>query len=117
MKKPTIQQGEMVMCRLLCDKALKTFCDHTKQDKRVTKSKFIFFLTFDFQAPKGKSRIIMILNKGKNLTYHFHQKNNFDNEDDYFVHEHLFLQMMMIMEYYKQNIENIRYDNINQGIQ
>jgi hypothetical protein len=51
------------------------------------------------------------------IAYHFHPKNNFDNEDDYFVHEHRFLRMMMIMEYYKQNIENIRYDNIIQVIQ
>jgi hypothetical protein len=51
------------------------------------------------------------------ISYHFHQKNNFDNEVDYFGHEHRFPQMMMIMEYYKQNIENIRYDNINQVIQ
>lgn len=51
------------------------------------------------------------------FSYHFHRKNNFDNEDDYFEHEHQFLQMMMIVECYKQNIENIQYDNINQVIQ
>ncbi len=51
------------------------------------------------------------------ISYHFHLKNNFDNEDDYFGHEHRCLRMMMIREYYKQNIENIQYDNINQGIQ
>lgn len=59
----------------------------------------------------------LILNTINRISYHFHPKNNFDNEDDYFVHEHRFLRMMMIEEYYKQNIENIRYDNINQVIQ
>lgn len=49
-------------------------------------------------------------------SYHFHRKNNFDNEDDYFEHERLCPRMMMTMEYYKQNIENIRYDNISQVI-
>ena len=52
-----------------------------------------------------------------NVAYHFHRRNNFDNEVDYFVHEHRYLRTSTKEEYYKRNNENIRYDNIIQEIQ
>jgi hypothetical protein len=70
---------------------------------------------------EGSLLLLVLLNNKKKerkfSSYHFHRKNNFDNVIDYFVRVHRYLQVMMIMGYYKQSNENIQYDNIIQVIQ